>query len=68
MGHILLYRAWDVLRRGEALPDDIKGFILHSFRLDPPPPALIAADCMFIIGLLLGIRLHAYDLLVTDKR
>jgi len=68
MGHILLYRTWDVLRKCEALPDDIKEFVLHSFRLDPPPPAPIVADCLFIIGLLLGIRLHAYDLLATDKR
>ena len=68
MGHILLYRAWDVLRKGEALPDDIKEFVLYSFRLEPPPPASIVADCLLIIGLLLGIRLHAYDLLVADKR
>ena len=37
MGHILLYRAWDVLRKGEPLPDDIKEFVLHSLRLEPPP-------------------------------
>jgi len=68
MGHILLYRAWDVLRKGEPLPDDIKEFVLHSLRLEPPPPALIVADCLLIIGLVLGIKLHIDDLLVVDKR
>jgi hypothetical protein len=68
MAHILLYRAWDVLGKGEPLPDDIKGFVLHSLRLDPPPPAPIVADCLFIIGLVLGIGFHIDDLLVRDKR
>jgi hypothetical protein len=68
MGHILLYRAWDVIKRGETLPDDIKGFVLHSLRLEPPPPAPIVTDCLFIIGLVLGIKLHIDDLLVIDKR
>ena len=68
MGHILLYRAWDVIRKGDPLPDDIKEFILHSLRLEPPPPAPIVADCLLIIGLVLGIKLHIDDLLVVDKR
>ena len=68
MGHILLYRAWDVLGKGEPLPDDVKEFVLHSLRLEPPPPATIVADCLLIIGLVLGIKLHVDDLLVIDKR
>ena len=68
MGHILLYRAWDVLRESDTLPDDVKEFVLHSLQLDPPPPAPIVADCLFIIGLVLGIKLHIDDLLVMDKR
>ena len=68
MGHILLYRAWDVLREGKPLPDDIKEFVLHSLRLEPPPPAPIVADCLLIIGLVLGIKIHIDDLLVVDKR
>ena len=68
MGHILLYRAWDVLKKGEPLPDDIKEFVLHSLRVEPPPPTPIVADCLLIIGLVLGIKLHVDDLLVVDKR
>ena len=68
MAHILLYRAWDVVRRGNPLPDDIRDFILHSLQLDPPPPVPIVTDCLFMVGLVLGISLHAGDLLVVDKR
>ena len=68
MGHILLYRAWDVTTKGGPLPDDVTQFVLHSLRLQPPPPAPIVADCLFIVGLALGIELHIDDLLVVDKR
>lgn len=69
MGHILLYRAWDhVVRKGKDLPEDIKEFVLHSLRLEPPPPAPVVTDCLFMIGLVLGIKLHIDDLLVIDKR
>ena len=68
MAHILLYRAWEVVKKGEALPDDVKEFVLHSLRLNPPPPAPIVTDCLFVIGLVLGIKFHIDDLLVRDKR
>ena len=68
MSHILLYHTWDILERGEPLPDYIKEFVLYSFRLDPPPPAPIVADCLFMVGLVLGIKLHIDDLFVADKR
>ena len=67
MGHILLYRAWDAIRKGQPLPDDTKEFVLYSLRLDPPPPTPIVADCLFIVGLVLGIELRIDDLLVVDK-
>ncbi|KAF9647532.1 hypothetical protein BDM02DRAFT_3116874 [Thelephora ganbajun] len=68
MGHVLLYRAWDLLRRNEPLPDDIKEFVLRFLRLGPPPSTPIVADCLFIIGLVLKIELHVDDLFVIDKR
>ena len=68
MGHILLHRAWVSFRTGGALPDDTKEFVLHSLRLDPPPPAPIVTDCLFIIGLVLGIEVHVDDLSIADKR
>ena len=68
MGHILLYRAWDAIRKRQPLPDDTKEFVLHSLQLEPPPPTPIVADCLFIVGLVLGIQLRIDDLLVVDKR
>ena len=68
MEHILLYRAWDVLNKGEQLPDEVREFVLYSLRVEPPPPIRIVADCLLIIGLVLGIKLHTDDLLVVDKR
>ena len=56
------------MRRRQPLPDDIKQFILHSFRSEPPPPTPIITDCLFIIGLILGIPLHVDDLSTDDKR
>ena len=68
MGHILLHHAWDAIRKHQSLPDDTKEFVLHSLLLQPPPPTPIVADCLFIVGLVLGIRLQIDDLLVVDKR
>ena len=68
MGHILLYRAWEILEKGQPLPDYIREFVLYSLGLETPPPATIVADCLFIIGLVLGIKLHIDDLVVVDKR
>ena len=68
MAHILLYRTWDVLGKGKPLPDDIRGFLLHSLHLKPLLPAPILADCLFIAGLTLGTEMHFNDLLVVDKR
>jgi len=55
-------RAWDVLGKGEPLLDDVKEFVLHSLRLEPPPLASIVADCLLIaVGLVLGIKLYIDD-------
>ena len=67
IGHVLLYYAWDIFRKGKPLPDDIKEFILRSLRLEPPPPAQIVADCLLIISFAL-VKLHIDDLLVVTKR
>jgi hypothetical protein len=68
MGHILLYRAWYVLRKGEPLPDDIREFVLYSLRLDPPPSASTVLHCLLIIGLVLKIELDVHDQQAVGKR
>ncbi|KAF9643955.1 hypothetical protein BDM02DRAFT_3175321 [Thelephora ganbajun] len=61
------YRAWEVLRKNELLPNDIREFVLRSLGSEPLPPASDVADCLLIIGLALGIELHTDYLLVFDK-
>ena len=68
MGHILLYRAWYVLKKGEPLPDDIREFVLYSLRLDPPPPASTVLHCLLIIGLVLEIDVDADDQQGVDRQ
>ena len=68
MAHILLYRAWDVVRKGEDLPYGIESFVIFTLQLEPPPPVPIVTDCLLIIGLSLGLELHIDDLSVIDKR
>lgn len=68
MAHILLYRAWDVLGSSRKLSDDVAGFIRYSLSMDPPPSDSIVADCLMMIGLLIGINIHVDDLSVVDKR
>ena len=68
MGHILLYRAWDARTGLDPLPEDVRQFVLHSLRLDPPPRARIITDCLLIIDLVLGlVKLRIDHLVVTDK-
>jgi len=67
MAHILLYRAWDTLRKGEPLPDNIEDFALRSLRLEPPR-LKITADCLLIVCLVLGITFPTDGLSIVDKR
>jgi hypothetical protein len=68
MAHILLYRAWDTIINTGKLTEDVTGFIKHSLSLDPPPQAAVVADCLLMIGLVLGIGVHVGNLSVVDKR
>lgn len=68
MAHILLYRAWDALGSSPKLSDDVTEFIRHSLSMDPPPSDVIVADCLMMIGLLIGINIHVDDLSIVDKR
>ena len=68
MGRILLCRAWHAIGNREPLPDDVKEFVLHSLQSEPPPPTMVVADCLFIIGLALGIELPTDDSSVVGMR
>ena len=68
LSHILLYRAWDTVRDTGKLTPDVTGFIEYTMALDPPVSPSIGTDCLLMIGLLVGMPIHADDLLVRDKR
>ena len=67
MGQVLFYRAWGAIAEGEPLPDDTKGLILHTLRLDSPPSAIVTL-CLAMIHLILRIRLQTKDKQVIDGR
>ena len=68
MGHVVFYHAWYILGRGGTLPDDVRGFVLYSLRLDPPPPVPVITDCLLIIRLILGIMSRIDDQQAIDKK
>jgi hypothetical protein len=69
MSHIFVYRACTAIDNGGSLPDDVEGFIRYSFQLEPLPPMPIVADCLLMVGLVLGIGLRDSGvLMVVNKR
>ena len=52
LGHILQYRAWDVLHPRRKLTDDVRGFVVES--LSRPSPPRVVADCLFIVYMVAG--------------
>ena len=63
VSHVLLYRAWHEGQVSEVVTD----FVEHSMSLRPPSDAVIT-DCLFIIGLMVGVPFHVNDITVRDKR
>ena len=63
MSHVFLYYSWHEGQVSEVVMD----FVERSLSLGPPSDT-VAADCLFIIGLMIGIPIHVRDLTVRDKR
>jgi hypothetical protein len=63
MSHVFLYRAWHEGEVSEVLSD----FVESSMSLNPPSDIVIT-DCLFFIGLMIGIPFHVSDITVKDKR
>jgi len=68
MAIILFPHADDILEKRGSLPGDIRGFILHSLRLDPLPPASVVANCLFMVGLVLGFDPPDNGIYAIDQR
>jgi hypothetical protein len=54
-------------RRGARIPDDVTGFVKHSFSSNPRPRLAVVTDCVLVVGLIVGHPLHEADLLVLEK-
>ena len=63
MSHVFLYRAWNEEQVSEVVTD----FVENSMSLRPPSDIVIT-DCLFSIGLMIGVPLHVSDITVRDKR
>ena len=66
MGHILLSHSWEILRKSEALPDDMKESDLHSDQILPPPQCWSWKTVCSSSTSCLGF--YADDLPVVEKR
>jgi hypothetical protein len=63
VSHVFLYRAWHEGQLSEVVMD----FVENSKALSDSD-GIVATDCLFIIGLMVGVPLHVNDILVRDKR
>ena len=68
MGQILPYRAWYFLVNNGTLPDDIRNFLVYSFRQSSSLPTPVMLGYLLIIGWVLGIHLGDDDPRVMDTR
>ena len=64
MSHVFLYRVW---HEGQSFSEAVMDFVENSMSLKPPSDVVIT-DCLFIIGLMVGVRFHVSDITVRDKR
>ena len=63
MSHVFLYRAWHEGKLSEVVME----FVENSMSMAPPNDIVIT-DCLFIIGLTIGVPFHLNDITVRDKR
>jgi len=64
MSHVFLCRAW---HEGQPLSEVVMDFVENSMSLRLPSHGFIT-DCLFIIGLMIGVPFHVSDITVRDKR
>ena len=63
MSHVFLYHVW----HEEQLSETMMDFVENSISTKPPSDIVIT-DCLFIIGLMIGVPFHVNDITVKDKR
>ena len=63
MSHVFLYSVWHEKQVSEVVME----FVENSMSLRPPSD-IVTTDCLFIIGLMIGVPVHVGDITVRDKR
>ena len=63
MSHVFLYRAWHEKQVSEVVMDFVENSMSHRL-----PNDIVITDCLFIVGLMIGIPVHVSDITVRDKR
>ena len=64
MSHAFLYRAWN---EGQSFSADVMDFVENSMS-QRRPSDVVVTDCLYIIGLMVGVPFHVNDITVRDKR
>ena len=63
VSHLFVYFAWR-----DPLSDDVSVFVKYTLDPDNPPGNAVIADCLYIIGIMLGTLFRIEDLTRRDKR
>ena len=63
MSHVFLYHVWHERKVSKAAMDFVENAVSAN-----PSNEIVIADCLFIIGLMIGVPFHISDVTVQDKR
>lgn len=68
LSYVIRCRAWAVLHAHEPLPEEVSGFIRHSFSKDSLP-SRVTADCLLIVNMIVSWPSEFDDkTLIKDRR
>ena len=65
MSHVFLYHTW---YEGQPWPPEVVVDFVENSMYRIQPNDIVVTDCLFIIGLMIGIPFHVSDITVQDKR
>ena len=63
MSHVFLYHVWHEKKLSKVVMDFVEDSMSPT-----PPNDIVTTDCLFIIGLMIGVPFHVSGITVQDKR